>query len=140
MRISARCDYACRAILELALYWPSKNPLHINSISLKQNIPIRYLVNILIQLKRMGLVASTRGKKGGYSLIKAPSKISLSEVMLHMGGALLPRADSVLKNRSIFTKIWNETEDAFTKVLDKVTFEDISNKARGVKRAIIYQI
>lgn len=140
MRISARCDYACKALLQLALHWPDKEPLQIHTISEKQGIPMRYLVHILIQLKRMGLVTSSRGKEGGYVLAKPPNRISLGEVLRQIGGPLLPVANSATKRGSAFATIWSEVEGAMSKVLDKVTFEDIANKARGMEKAIIYQI
>lgn len=140
MRISARCDYACRALLELALHWPNKGSLTIHTISEKQNIPMKYLVHILIQLKRMGLVESLRGKQGGYRLAKPPNKISLGEMIREVGGPLLPVANSAAKEKSVFTTIWREVEGAMAKVLDKITFEDISNKEKGMKGAIVYQI
>jgi len=140
MRISARCDYACKALLELAVHWPRKKPLQIHAISDRQNIPMRYLVQILIQLKRMELVASVRGKEGGYCLSKAPNKISLGMVMRSIGGPLLPVANSAVNKKSVFGTIWNEVEDAMAGVLDKVTFEDIANKAKGMDKAILYQI
>ena len=140
MRISARCDYACRALLELALHWPNKESLSIHTISEKQSIPMKYLVHILIQLKRMGLVESLRGKQGGYRLVKPPNKISLGEVIREMGGPLLPVANSVTKEESAFTTIWREVEGAMAKVLDRITFEDISNKEKGMKGTIVYQI
>lgn len=140
MQISARCDYACKALLELSSHWPDKEPMHIYKISEKQNIPIRYLVQILIQLKRMGLVESIRGKEGGYKLTKAPKKISLGEVLRQIGGPLLSISNSAAKKESVFATIWEEVEGAMAKVLDKVTFEDIVNKARGIASAISYQI
>jgi Rrf2 family protein len=140
MRISARCDYACKALLELALHWPSKAPIQVHAISEKQDIPMKYLVQILLQLKRMGLVESIRGKQGGYILAKTPNRISLGEVMREIGGPLLPVVNSAAKVGSVFATIWNEVEEAMAKVLDKITFEDISNKAKGIHGAIIYQI
>jgi len=140
MRISARSDYACRALLELALHWPNKEPLQIHAISKKQDVPLRYLIQILIQLKRFGLVSSIRGKDGGYNLAKAPNKIKLGKVLRHIGGALLPKANSVMNEDSVFLSIWTEVEDAIGGVLDKVTFEDIANKVRGRKRTIMYSI
>lgn len=134
MRVSARCDYACKALLELALHWPRKEPLQIHTISTRRRIPMKYLVQILIQLKRIGLVASIRGKVGGYNLKIAPARITLGEVMRCIGGPLLPVATSTKKNESVFTTIWNEVEDAIAKVLDGITFEDICNKA------IVYHI
>lgn len=140
MRVSARCDYACKALLELTLHWPSKRPLQIHMISEKQGIPLRYLVQILIQLKRLGLVVSTRGKEGGYILAKPPDSISLGQVMRQMGGPLLPIVNSALKRESVFAAIWSEVERAMADVLDKITFEDILNKAKSKDKAIIYQI
>jgi len=140
MRISARCDYACRALLELALHWPNKESLSIHTISERQSIPMKYLVHILIQLKRMGLVESVRGKQGGYKLLKPPNKISLGEVIREVGGPLLPVANSATKEESVFSTIWREVEGAMAKVLDKITFEDISNREQGMKGAIVYQI
>jgi len=101
---------------------------------------MKYLVHILIQLKRMGLVESLRGKQGGYRLAKPPNKISLGEVIREVGGPLLPVANSVAKEESVFTTIWREVEGGMAKVLDKITFEDISNREQGMKGAIVYQI
>ena len=140
MRISARCDYACKALLELSLHWPNKEPLQIHAISEKQDIPMKYLVQILIQLKRLGLVESTRGKQGGYILARTPQRITLGEVMRRISGPLLPLSNSATKKDSVFAAIWREVEGAMAKVLDKVTFGDISNKAKGAKGVIVYQI
>jgi Rrf2 family protein len=139
MRISARCDYACRALLELALHWPGKKPMQIQTISERRDIPMRYLVQILIQLKRAGLIASIRGKGGGYNLIRPPGRISLGEVMRLMGGPLLPVAGGG-KKTSVFTGIWKEAEAAMADVLDRVSFEDIAGKVKGIKGTIVYQI
>ena len=140
MRISARCDYACKALLELALHWPSKEPVHIQTISKRHNIPMKYLVQILIQLKRAGLVASIRGKEGGYNLAKAPGEITLGKVIRQTGGPLLPLASSAAKKESVFVTIWKEVEGAMARILDKVTFEDILKKSRGIEKTIVYQI
>ncbi len=140
MRISARCDYACKALLELALHWPSKEPLQLHTIAENQEISTKYLVHILIQLKRMGLIESIRGKQGGYNLIKHPKEITLGEVIRDMEGPLLPLAKTAAKSESAFAAIWKEVECTMAKILDKVTFEDIGNKVRGKEGALIYQI
>jgi Rrf2 family protein len=140
MRISARCDYACRALLELSLHWPDKAPVHIQKISENQDIPERYLVQILIQLKRLGLVTSSRGKEGGYSLAKSPDDIRLGEVMRAISGDLLPIADSALKNGSVFVSIWKEVEGVMEDILDKVSFADICRKMTQKEKVLMYQI
>lgn len=140
MRVSARCDYACKALLELALNWPGKEPLHIHVISKRQDIPMKYLVQILIQLKRQGLVSSIRGKAGGYILAKPPRDITLGRVMRQIGGPLLPVSGSASKNGSVFAAVWDEVEDAMAKILDKITFADISKKVKKQDKALSYHI
>ena len=130
MRISARCDYACRALLELSMRWPNKEPVQIQNISRNQNIPLRYLIQILIQLKRLGLVTSIRGKSGGYNLAKAPNQIKFGEVMRIVNGPLLPLADTVKRDESVFSVVWKQTEGAMARILDRITFGDIVNKAK----------
>lgn len=140
MRISARCDYACKALLELSAHWPDKEPLHIQDISKKQDIPIRYLVNILIQLKRLGYVKSLRGKEGGYNLAVAPGKITLGRVIRQITGPLLQLADSAANEELAFKAIWKEVDGAMSDVLDRITFEDILSKVKGLESLVNYQI
>ncbi len=140
MRISARCDYACKALLELSLHWPDSNPLQIHQIAEKQEIPERFLVQILIQLKREGLVQSSRGKEGGYNLAKSPGNITLGEVIRSMGGPLLPLADSAVKKESVFVSVWRETEEVMSQILDKISFDEICKKAKDEENVILYHI
>ncbi|MFQ5951949.1 MAG: RrF2 family transcriptional regulator [Candidatus Omnitrophota bacterium] len=140
MRISARCDYACKAVLELALHWPNSMPLQIQEISDKQDIPLKYLPQILLQLKRLDIVESIRGKQGGYLLAKPPYEIQLGPLMREVGGPLLPVVNSATDKVSVFVTIWKEVEDSMAKVLDKITFEDILKKEKGIEGAIVYQI
>jgi Rrf2 family protein len=140
MRISARCEYACKALLELSLHWPKKEPLPIHTISKNQDIPMKYLVQILIQLKRRGLVKSSRGKEGGYNLAVTPDKIRLGWVIREIGGPLLPVANSGKQDESVFAKIWDEVENAMAEVVDKLTFDNICDRERGISRVPLYHI
>ncbi len=140
MRISAESEYACRALLELTLNWPGRKLTQVSAIAKRQDIPIKYLEQILIQLKSVGMVESVRGKQGGYRLAKAPCEISLSEVMRKTKGPLLQLTDTATHKKSVFTAIWKELEGSIVKVLDKVNFEDIANKTKSMDGAMIYQI
>ena len=91
MKISAKAEYACLAVLALARQGPESSPLHIREISEAFGIPERYLVQILLQLKGAGLVSSTRGVAGGYRLARAATDISLSEVLVAVDGPDVPR-------------------------------------------------
>ena len=140
MRISAESEYACRALLELALNWPGQALIHVPAIAKRQDIPIKYLEQILIQLKSAGLVESVRGKHGGYRLAKAPREISLGEVMRKIKGPLLQFAGTATQKKSVFMDIWKKVEGSMVKVLDKVNFEDMANRVRSKEGAVSYQI
>ena len=87
MKISAKTEYACIAMLELASQYGSGEPVRIRKIAERHGVPSRFLVQILLQLKGAGLVASVRGSAGGYQLLKPPDEVSLGQVMEVIEGA-----------------------------------------------------
>jgi len=139
MRVSAKAEYACRAILELARCNKNTDVVQINDIANRQVIPRKYLVQILLQLQRSGLVKSKRGAAGGYMLAKAPGEISLGDVVRTMDGSLM--AIESLEGSSDGSKIrqgeghqvliyvWHEVQDQLGQVMDGINFEDISKRA-----------
>src|SRR5271165_4309904 len=81
MRVSAKAEYACVAMLELAANYTEPQPVRIKAIADSQGIPQRFLVQILLQLKGAGLVTSVRGAAGGYQLARPPAEISLADII-----------------------------------------------------------
>ena len=81
MRISAKSEYACIAMLELAVGYRHAQPVRVKDICDAQGVPGRFLVQILQQLKTAGLVTSVRGAAGGYQLMRPPDKITLAEII-----------------------------------------------------------
>jgi len=81
MRVSAKGQYACIAMVELAVHYEDPLPVHIKTIADVHGISQRFLVQILLQLKVNGLVESVRGAAGGYHLAKPPENISLADVI-----------------------------------------------------------
>jgi Rrf2 family protein len=90
MKVSAKAEYACLAMLALAARRPEQPPVRIREIAEAYEIPERYLVQILLQLKGSGLVQSTRGAAGGYRLAKNPEGVSVGEVLAAIDGPLAP--------------------------------------------------
>jgi Rrf2 family protein len=86
MKLSAKTEYACLAMLQLAEEFDSGEPVQIRRIAEVHGIPARFLVQILLQLKGASLVASTRGAAGGYRLARPPREITLAEVIEVMEG------------------------------------------------------
>jgi Rrf2 family cysteine metabolism transcriptional repressor len=81
MRVSAKAEFACLAMFELAANYDSREPVRVKAIADTHGIPQRFLVQILLQLKGAGLVVSLRGASGGYQLARRPEEISLADVI-----------------------------------------------------------
>ena len=92
---SAKTEYACVALLELALHHNDPTPLRLKAISEKHDISHRFLVQILLQLKSAGLVASTRGASGGYHLGRTPERISIADIVNVIDPPEPPRTDDL---------------------------------------------
>ena len=130
MKILAKTDYACRALLELSLHWPKKEPLSITVISERQKIPLKFLTQILLHLKNLGLVSSTRGQQGGYLLATATSAITINDVLLY---GTVSGFKSKEKKEHVCDVMWQEIDEKIKQILESTTFEDIlqRDKARG---------
>lgn len=89
MKLSKKSEYGLRALLELALVH-EKTTLQRRDIADRQHIPVEFLEQILLTLKRAGLVSSRRGVNGGYDLIKQPNEITLGQVIRILDGPLAP--------------------------------------------------
>ncbi len=91
MKLSKKSEYGLRALLELSQFY-GKETLQRQEIAERQHIPVEFLEQILLALKRAGLLASRRGTKGGYTLIKSPDAITLGQVIRILDGPLAPIA------------------------------------------------
>src|SRR5258708_11373284 len=81
MKLSAKSDYAARAVLGLARHFQSGASLRVEDLAAAQGIPPNYLVQILIELKSQQIVRSQRGKEGGYLLARPPAEITMADVL-----------------------------------------------------------
>lgn len=132
MNVSARTQYACTAVLELALRYGSGRPVQVKKIAASQSIPPQFLTHILLQLKTAGLVASIRGAAGGYRLAKTPGEVSLGEVVALMEGSATRPEDGKAASpiaRVLHAK-WLEIDAAQQRILAATTFEDLVFEAQ----------
>src|SRR5436853_5840154 len=86
MKISARDEYACSAVLELALNYDTEAPVRVQHIAQRQGIPIKFLFQSMQILKRVDIVRSKRGTEGGYVLSRPPAEITVGDVIRSMSG------------------------------------------------------
>jgi len=136
MHLSAKTEYACIAVLELALRYGSEKPVRIRDIAEANGIPSRFLVQILLQLKAAGIVGSLRGAAGGYRLAKDPAEITLAEVMAASEAQLAPPVCSAARQTSTTKTLlaaWRTIADVQIEMLESVTFADLA--ADAVRRA-----
>lgn len=141
MRISAKTEYACLAVLELAARYGSSEPVRVREIADAHGIPSRFLVQILLQLKAAGLVSSTRGAAGGYQLLHPPAEVSLCAVMSAVEDFSEP-ADWQSAGSSPITcalhGTWREVAEAQRELLDGVTLVDLLDRATGTAEPMYY--
>ena len=132
MSISQKCQYALRAMLELARRH-GDGPVSVREIARAQAIPPKFLELILTQLRKGGLVESRRGVRGGYSLTVAPSGMSAGQIIRFIDGPLAPvrcvgnprGADCPLYDDCAFMDMWISARDAVAKVYDATSFQDL---------------
>lgn len=141
MIVSAKTEYACIAMLELAAREEQAEPVRIKDIADRHNIPSRFLVQILLQLKSAGLVQSIRGAAGGYQLAKAPEEITLGTVMSAVDGQS-HRVSSSLSSDSPTTRVlhnrWQMVADKQRELLGEVTLADLVAELRGQASGMYY--
>ena len=139
VRVSTRGDYACRALLSLALHQEASGPTSVRDIAERTGLPQPYLEQILLALKGAGLVKSKRGVGGGYVLSRPASEIRLSEVISAVDGPIAlgdfgqPHTDGSCdhEGQCVLLAIWNLAGDHMRKHLESYTLDDIANAARG---------
>ena len=142
MRVSTRGDYACRALLSLALRTPETGPTSVRDIAERTGLPQPYLEQILLALKGAGLVRSKRGVGGGYVLARDPSDIGLSEILSAVDGPITlgdfgdPHADGACdhEGQCVLLDIWKVAGETMRAHLGAYTLASIVEMARGERQ------
>jgi Rrf2 family protein len=139
MRVSTRGDYACRALLSLALHSDEAAPTSVRDIAERTGLPQPYLEQILLALKGAGLVRSKRGVGGGYILARSPSDIRLSDVVSAVDGPIAlgafgePHQDGACdhEGQCVLLAIWHVVGERIQRHLDGYSLADVAAAARG---------
>lgn len=132
MRISQKLEYACRALAQLARRHDGRSLTRLEELAQREAVPSGFLVQILTDLKRAGLVESRRGAAGGYLLGRDPSTITLRQVVDAVEPALLT---STVANDGesgpAVRQVWQTASEAWRDSLDKVTMENLVQQPGG---------
>jgi Rrf2 family protein len=138
MKFSIKSQYGLQAMLELALKYGNE-PSQIKDIARKQRIPIRFLEQLLLGLKRSGIVASTRGKLGGYNLAKHPSDITVLEIIESLEGPI-DLVNVKLRRSPVLMAALEKIQAGFKAALKETTLEDLVLRKRQQDRTYTYNI
>ena len=135
MKLSTRGEYSSRLMMELAIKY-GKGPMLLKDISKAQDISLKYLGQLIIPLKIVDLIKSTRGSHGGYYLSRPPDKIKLLEIIEATEGSLY--IVECIKNPEICYRsencvareIWEEASEKFIEIFNSITLKDMVDRQR----------
>jgi Rrf2 family protein len=128
--ISAKADYALRALVTLAA---NGSPMTADALARSQELPVNFLENILLQLRRAGLISSQRGPDAGYRLRQPAASISAADVMRAVDGPLAevrglrPEATSYPEGTALLQDLWVALRASIRSVLESVTIEALAS-------------
>ena len=144
MKVSAKADYACIAMMELAANHGDSQPLRIKAIADQTGIPDRFLVQILLLLKTAGLVASVRGASGGYQLARLPQAISLADILNALekrtDAHVLPDAVKLSATARTLATVWAEVQAEEQRLLENISLAELLERSRQDNVNLSYQI
>jgi Rrf2 family protein len=141
VNISAKTEYACIALIELAVHHASERPLRAREIADAHGIPPQFLLQILARLKGAGLVTGTRGASGGYRLNRAPHEITLGEVV----GVIEGQPDPPNGNghtrtwaKFVLDDVWQRISSAEREILESLTLADLADETPAESDPMYY--
>ena len=139
MRVSAKVDYALRAMAELAS--ATQVPVTAERLATAQAIPPKFLESILLELRRGGLVVSQRGAEGGYRLGRAAAEITVADVIRAVEGPIAtirgvrPEEVSYSGSATALREVWIDLRTAMRGVLEETTLADVVTRSSGAEEA-----
>ena len=139
VKVSTRGDYACRALLSLALHADGAGPTSVRDIAERTGLPQPYLEQILLALKGAGLVRSKRGVGGGYVLAREPDAITLGDIVSAVDGPIAlgdfgePHKNGACdhEGQCVLLSVWQGVSTEMRRLLDALTLADVAAIARG---------
>ncbi len=144
MKFGVGVDYSLKALLLLAERYPSTVPIRVEEIADTQDIPENYLRRLLIELKRGGLVASQKGPSGGYLLAKAPSRITMADVVEIVEGDYVPvecleesSTNCPREQPCAMRDVWRDVRATVNTILRTATLQSLAAKR---KHALTFNI
>ena len=142
MKLTTKGRYGLRAVIDLAKY--AKNePVSLSDVAERQSISISYLEQLMAKLKKAGIVQSTRGAQGGYSLVKNPEEISVGEILRALEGSLSPvdcsavdgegETECSASNFCVTKYVWKRINDSINDTVNNIFLSELLAESENVK-------
>ncbi len=141
LNVSAKVNYACLAMLELANQHAGGKPVQIRRLAEAHRIPAQFLVQILLQLKAAGLVCSTRGACGGYRLSQPPDSISIGDIVRAMEGASNDESVDDLSGDPtsvVLQQLFRHLDHVVWEAFDTTCLQDLVERVSGRNEPMYY--
>ncbi|HRZ39718.1 MAG TPA: Rrf2 family transcriptional regulator [Candidatus Omnitrophota bacterium] len=146
MKLTYKGDYALKAVLDLAIHY-GKELVTSHDLARRVDAPVKFFEQVLMELKKGGIIDSRRGKEGGYLLSKAPSQITVGDVVRIIDGPIEPIAcvKDRYRNcqdidRCVFRNVWQKVHQATSDIIDHVTFEELVSQVKAGQDTPTYSI
>lgn len=146
MRISSKGDYGLRALFDLAQRY-GEGPVQSEEIANRQGIPVNYLNQLLITMRRAGLIDSLRGPQGGHMLARSPEVITLLDAISVLEGPLLPAegarddlSPTQPDDYALISAVWDGLRGQIEQLLAATTLDDLCQRKRQQSGDVMYYI
>ena len=146
MKITYKGDYALKALLDLAVHY-EQGLSTINDVAKRIDAPVKFLEQVLLDLKKGGFVESKRGNVGGYQLAKDPTDITLGQVIRYIDGPIEPigcvekgYSNCIDLRKCVFKNIWQKVALATSGIVDNISFADLVSQVNVEQNVLVYSI
>ena len=132
MRLPLKTEYACRVLAQLGTHYGTNKLSQIELLARVEDIPANYLVQILNELRKAGLVGSKRGKQGGYFLVDAPEKVTLLDIFKAVDGDGLETFPQQAGQSGVrVADMWRDVSERIHAVLSSACLKDFMSQDNG---------
>jgi Rrf2 family protein len=128
LKVSAKAEYACLALIDLAQRQSEDRPVHLREIAQAQRIPQSTLTQIMLKLKGAGLVRSSRGSEGGYWLAQSPDEIKLGQILRVIDGENGVQRKLHGTSAQVLASVWDQIREFESHVLAKTSIAQLADR------------
>ncbi len=145
MKLTMKSDYGLRAILDLAQHY-GQGPVQCSVIARRQDIPEDYLDQLLIAMRKAGLIRSVRGPQGGHLLAKAPAQIMMGDVIQALDGSLAPMecvndpGSCTQSAGCALREVWLKVDEFTHHLVMNTSIEDLARQHHAIPAEAMYDI